>query len=108
MGFGALALQSILQADAANPLAPKKPHQQPRVKSVIYLFMHGGVSHVDTFDPKPALRERAGQTVPASFAEGLKTSRIDFRKAIVQPQAPSSSSAGDSPVLKPPRCSRTR
>src|SRR5580704_5082867 len=44
-----------------NPFAPKKPHFAPRAKSVISLFMSGGVSHVDTFDPKPALRKYAGQ-----------------------------------------------
>src|SRR5437773_7067386 len=44
-----------------NPYAPKKPHFPPRAKSVISLFMSGGVSHVDTFDPKPALARYAGQ-----------------------------------------------
>src|SRR6266404_5802468 len=43
-----------------NPYAPKKPHFAPRAKSVISLFMSGGVSHVDTFDPKPALEKYAG------------------------------------------------
>ena len=46
---------------AANPMAPRKPHFPPRAKSVISLFMSGGVSHVDTFDPKPALARYAGQ-----------------------------------------------
>src|SRR5437667_7750535 len=46
---------------AANPMAPRKPHFPPRAKSVISLFMSGGVSHVDTFDPKPALEKYAGQ-----------------------------------------------
>jgi hypothetical protein len=46
---------------AANPMAPRKPHLPPRAKSVISLFMSGGVSHVDTFDPKPALARYAGQ-----------------------------------------------
>src|SRR5258708_13873879 len=45
----------------ANPIAPRKPHFAPRAKSVISLFMSGGVSHVDTFDPKPALARYAGQ-----------------------------------------------
>ena len=45
----------------ANPLAPRKPHFPPRATSVISLFMSGGVSHVDTFDPKPALQKYAGQ-----------------------------------------------
>lgn len=84
-GFGAVALGSLLDAAAPNPLAPRAPHQEARVKRVIYLYMHGGFSHVDTFDPKPALRARAGQTLPASFAEGLITSRIDFKKAIIHP-----------------------
>ena len=44
-----------------NPYAPKKPHFAPRAKSVISLFMSGGVSHLDTFDPKPALDKYAGQ-----------------------------------------------
>ena len=46
---------------AANPMAPRKPHFPARAKSVISLFMSGGVSHVDTFDPKPALARYAGQ-----------------------------------------------
>src|SRR6185295_17198509 len=44
-----------------NPYAPKKPHFTPRAKSVISLFMSGGVSHLDTFDPKPALNKYAGE-----------------------------------------------
>jgi Protein of unknown function (DUF1501). len=44
-----------------NPFAPKKPHFAPRAKSVISLFMSGGVSHIDTFDPKPALEKYAGE-----------------------------------------------
>ncbi|MBI1786677.1 MAG: DUF1501 domain-containing protein [Acidobacteria bacterium] len=44
-----------------NPFAAKKPHFTPRAKSVISLFMSGGVSHMDTFDPKPALEKYAGQ-----------------------------------------------
>ena len=51
-GFGALALASMLEAGPNNPLAPKAPHFPARAKAVIHLFMHGGVSHVDTFDPK--------------------------------------------------------
>ena len=43
------------QATGFNPYAPKPPHFKPRATSVISLFMSGGVSHVDTFDPKPAL-----------------------------------------------------
>ena len=62
--MGALALGSVLgnalEAGAAepsdlNPLAPKRPHFAPKAKRVIHLFMNGGPSHVDTFDPKPRL-----------------------------------------------------
>ncbi len=57
-GFGTVGLSAMLAADAAsiaNPLASKQPHFQPRAKSVIFLFMSGGPSHIDSFDPKPLL-----------------------------------------------------
>src|SRR6267378_6970832 len=61
-GFGALALASLLEANSrVNPLAAKAPHFAPKAKSVIFLFMVGGPSHVDTFDPKPALKKYEGQ-----------------------------------------------
>jgi len=71
-GFGALALQSLLvrqghAAPAANPLAPKQPHFPAKAKSVIFLFMVGAPSQMDTFDPKPELARREGQRLPASF-----------------------------------------
>jgi hypothetical protein len=84
MGFGAVAASSLLSAASVNPLAPKPTHAPPKAKAVIYLFMHGGVSHVDTWDPKPELARLSGQTLPASFAKGLKTSRIDFTKALMR------------------------
>jgi hypothetical protein len=52
-----------------DPLAPKKPHHEPKAKSVIWLFMEGGPSHVDLFDPKPELERLAGQPMPASFGK---------------------------------------
>jgi hypothetical protein len=67
-GFGGVALAGLLAeeaaADAANPLTPRPPHFPARAKRVIFLFMHGGVSHVDTFDPKPELTKRHGQPLP--------------------------------------------
>ena len=87
MGFGAVAASSLLQAASINPLSPKPPHATPRAKSVIFLFMHGGVSHVDTWDPKPSLQKYSGQTLPADFVKGLKTSRIDFTKALARGSA---------------------
>src|SRR5947207_15164170 len=51
-----------------NPYAPKAPHFKPRATAVISLFMSGGVSHVDTFDPKPALTKYAGQPLDGKVA----------------------------------------
>src|SRR5260370_450409 len=65
-GFGMLALSSLLaeqpaNAQAPNPLAPRPPHFAAKAKSVIWLFMNGGPSHVDTWDYKPELSRRDGQ-----------------------------------------------
>src|SRR5262245_42810699 len=62
MGFGALGLANLLAADRSltaaplhtSPLAPRQPHFPGKAKRVIHLFMNGGPSHVDSFDPKPA------------------------------------------------------
>jgi hypothetical protein len=58
-GFGYLALADL--ATASNPLAPRPPHHPPRARRVIFLFMQGGPSHVDTFDYKPLLARADGQ-----------------------------------------------
>lgn len=91
-GFGALALAGLLNdearaAAAANPLAPKSPMYPARAKRVIFLFMHGGPSHVDTFDPKPLLTRDNGKPLPfakprVQFAEtgNLLKSPWDFKK----------------------------
>ena len=54
-----------------NPLAPKKPPLPAKAKRVLHLFMNGGASHVDTFDPKPSLAKFAGKPIPIT----LKTER---------------------------------
>lgn len=66
-GLGGLAYASL--ASAANPLSPKPPSLAPRAKSVIFLFMAGGPSHIETFDPKPLLNRLHGQRRPDSFGE---------------------------------------
>ena len=68
-GFGALALAWLLQQEAAggDPLSTRAPHFPGQAKRVISLFMHGGPSHLETFDPKPDLQRLAGQPLPASF-----------------------------------------
>ena len=95
-GFGALGLASVLVTEgflstgqaapvaAVNPLAPKAPHFTPRAKRVIFLFMNGGPSQVDTFDPKPALAKYAGQlkdgTTRQKAAGKLLPSPFKFQK----------------------------
>ncbi|MCI0380221.1 MAG: DUF1501 domain-containing protein, partial [Gemmataceae bacterium] len=75
-GFGVIGLASVMaeagfvQAASENPLAPRQPHFTPRTRRLIFLFMNGGPSHVDTFDPKPALARDAGQSIPDSWQAG--------------------------------------
>ena len=67
-GFGLLALADLLAADepdrAARPYAVRAPHHAPKAKRVIFLYMPGGPSHVDLFDPKPRLTAENGQPLP--------------------------------------------
>src|SRR6476661_4906395 len=89
-GFGAIALGSLLRDTAlakarVNPLAAKPPNFAPKAKSVIFLFMVGGPSHIDTFDPKPALKKFEGQKLPDSY--GKVTSQF---------------TSGDTPLLSSP------
>jgi hypothetical protein len=78
MGLGMLGLAGMLAseeraaASAINPLAPKQPHFAPRARQVVHLFMNGGPSHVDTFDPKPLLEKYHGKPLPQ---ENLRTER---------------------------------
>jgi len=91
-GFGAVALAGLLGPEAAvsatghtsgpSPLAAKPPHGAGRAKSVIFLFMEGGPSHIDLFDPKPALDRLAGQPVPKSFGRVI-TSMGEFDSPIL-------------------------
>ena len=69
MGFGLAALTGVCADDARatpNPMAPKRPHFKAKAKHVIHLFMNGGPSHVDTFDPKPALEKWAGKSLDSA------------------------------------------
>lgn len=82
MGIGALGLASVLgdsghavQAadEPKGPLAPRAPHFPGKAKRVIHFFLNGGPSHVDTFDPKPALAKYAGQPLPETLRTERKT-----------------------------------
>jgi len=82
IGLGLAGLAGVLASDGlvqaaepagyANPMLPKPPHFAGRAKHVIHLFANGGPSHLDTFDPKPALQKYAGQNLPT---ENLRTER---------------------------------
>ena len=78
-GFGFLALQALLgqeqvKAAVTNPLAPKTPHFPAKAKRIVFLFMKGGPSHVDTFDPKPLLQRDDGKPYP------FEQPRVQFAK----------------------------
>ncbi|MFM7244041.1 MAG: DUF1501 domain-containing protein [Planctomycetaceae bacterium] len=64
-GFGSVAFAALL--DRAARGEPRPPHHPPRARSVIFLFMEGGPSHIDLFDPKPALKRLEGKPLPESF-----------------------------------------
>jgi len=81
VGVGGMALSSLLARDlpaastsspAVLPTAPRAPHFTPKAKAVIFLFMAGGPSQLDLFDPKPLLGELNGQVTPKSFTEGKR------------------------------------
>jgi hypothetical protein len=84
MGFGSLPLIHLLERESffrtasakgtresiPHPLAPKPPHQSASGRNVVFIYLQGGASHVDTLDPKPALTRYDGQNLPQSFASG--------------------------------------
>jgi hypothetical protein len=80
MGFGSLALGALMAGDNlfataafTNPLAPRQPPFPAKAKRVIHLFMNGGPSQVDTFDPKPALAKYAGKEPPIKMQTERRT-----------------------------------
>jgi hypothetical protein len=83
-GFGYLALASLCTELAAeessNPLAPKSPHFTPHAKRVIFLFMQGAPSHVDTFDYKPQLAKDDGKPAPGKGSRKLLKSPFTFKQ----------------------------
>ena len=81
----AAGLRRLGAVERVNALAAKPPHFAPKAKSVIFLFMVGAPSHIDTFDPKPALEKYDGQLLPPSYGTVVS----EFTK-------------GDTPLLKSP------
>ena len=91
-GFGAVALSALLAENSSakkadynptDPLAPKKPHYAPKAKNVIFLYMDGGPSHVDTFDYKPLLKKFNGQD-PRQAIGKLEPTQFDNIGKVMQ------------------------
>ena len=78
LGFTGLALSAMLERDGFGAETAEwrppdgRPHFAPRAKSVIWLFMRGGVSHMESFDPKPALDRYAGKTIASTPFKGVQ------------------------------------
>src|SRR5262245_34797989 len=84
-GFGYMALRgpAAQAADAKNPLAPKELHHPAKAKRIIFVFMHGGPSQVDTFDYKPRLQQENGKDLP--FAPNKLLEKATGRKLMASP-----------------------
>src|SRR5438045_4220567 len=83
LAFGALSLleargdhAKVRKLDPLNPFAPREPDFKPTAKSVIFLFMVGGPSHVDTFDYKPELQKLNGKQVPESYKKAVEATKF--------------------------------
>ena len=82
-GIGIAALAQLMESEGraatanVNPLAPKPPHFPAKAKNVIFMFMEGGPSQIDLFDPKPGLQKWSGQPLPAEMTKNL---RLAFTK----------------------------
>src|SRR5262249_37451025 len=84
-GFGMVALAGLLAEEAAaatpNPLAVRPPQYPARAKRIIFLFMSGGPSHVDTFDPKPRLDQDNGKPLPFEMPKLVRTKTGNLLKS---------------------------
>jgi hypothetical protein len=89
VGLGSIALGQLLARDgygAPNPLAPKQPHYAPKAKSVIFLFMAGGPSHLELFDYKPQLAKFDGTLPPKELLEGYRAAFINPSSTLLGPK----------------------
>ena len=90
-GLGGIALAHLLASEgvlapARAAAAPKRAHHAPRAKAIIWLFMEGGPSHIDLFDPKPELEKLAGQVTPSSFDLPVTSATGSHRMPLVASQ----------------------
>ncbi len=107
-GFGYLAFAGLASQAAAaeqNPLSAKSPHFPARAKRVIFMFMHGGPSQVDTFDFKPTLAKYASQ--PAPFVKSVTDGSRGEKASRCFAQLPGNSPSTAKAVAGSPNCFRT-
>jgi hypothetical protein len=91
LGIGNVALWQLLAQEGyaaphnsiSDPLAPRAPHFAPKAKNVIFMFMEGGPSQMDLFDPKPGLQKWNGQSLPESFTKDLNLAFIKPSEAVM-------------------------
>ena len=88
-GVGLAALASLLARDdlsgaEVNPLAPKPPHSPATATSGIFVFLVGGTSQVDMFDPKPELAKLHGKPIPESFRAGVRLGQTNYSAPVMQ------------------------
>ena len=82
-GIGAMALGDLMAADSLDPLAPREPHFPGKAKSVIFMFMEGGPSQYDLFDPKPELQKWHGKPLPESLTKQMQLAFIKPNAAVL-------------------------
>lgn len=89
-GAGLAALAGLLESEGllaeagpSDPLRPKEPHFAARAKHCIFIFLAGGTSHLDLFDPKPKLQELDGQPIPESFLKGVRFSFVKPSQSVL-------------------------
>ncbi|MDP9170060.1 MAG: DUF1501 domain-containing protein [Acidobacteriota bacterium] len=88
-GIGTIALANLLKQEGraatvpANPLAPRAPHFAPKAKNIIFMFMEGGPSQLDLFDPKPELAKWDGKPLPESITKNLQLAFIKPTAAVL-------------------------
>ena len=86
VGMGALAFNQLMASAPVSPLAPKKPHFEPKAKNVIFLFMAGAPSHLEMFDYKPQLAKFDGTLPPADLLKGYRAAFINPNSKLLGPK----------------------
>jgi hypothetical protein len=92
-GLGLVALASLLRDDGllasepnVDPLLPRPSHFEAKAKSCIFIFLVGGISQVDLFDPKPLLHRLHGQSIPDSFRQGVRLGQTNWNAPLMSPR----------------------